>query len=312
MKYIKYIAGILILVLVLNNSNLTDVLDLFRSVDYLLIAANLPVFIVGIAINSYKWNLLIPSYRFSTLFTSNLIAAYYSVFLPGQVASEGLKIYRLKDHKENDLPRLTCSVFVDKLIGVIGLLIVGSVGILLSSHKEKLMPILYAFGLTISAVLFLIFNTALIIKIFRFLSKSLTKLQIMKKLDELLLSFENSFNEILHGQYILIIKTILLSIIFQTINIFGNFIVAKAIHIELPFVDFLWIIALISIALVLPITIGGLGIRELSFVGIFKFLALPIEAALAFSIAGYGMLIYHSSFGYLVDLIWGVKPDPET
>jgi glycosyltransferase 2 family protein len=311
MKYIKYIAGILILILVLNNSNLDDVLDLFRSVDYLLIVANLPVFVLGTAVNSYKWNLLIPSYRFLTLFTSNLVAAYYAIFLPGQVASEALKIYRMKDVKDNDIARITCSVFVDKLIGLIGLLIIGSAGIVLSSHKEKLMPLLYSFGLSISAALLLIFNTALIIKIFRFTSNGLSKLKIIKKLDELLLSFENSFDEILHGQYLVVAKAILLSMVFQTINVLGNYLVAQAIHLDVAFVDFLWIIALISIALVLPITVGGIGIRELSFVGVFNFLNLPIEGALALSIASYGMLVYHSSFGYLIDLIWGIKPDLE-
>jgi len=312
MKYIKYIAGILILVLVLNNSNLGDVLDLFRSIDYILIAANLPVFVIGIAVNSYKWNLLIPNYRFSTLFTSNLIAAYYGVFMPGQVASESLKIYRMKDIKKNDIARLTCSVFVDKLIGVIGLCIVGSCGIMLSEYKALLLPLLYAFALTITGTLVLIFNTELLIKIFRLLSTGLTKLKIIKKLDELLLSFENSFKEIIHKQYILVFKAISLSVIFQFINIIGNFLVARAIHLEISFIDFLWIIALISIALVLPITVGGIGIRELSFVGVFNFLNLPIEGALALSIASYGMLIYHSSFGYLVDLVWGIKQEPET
>ena len=309
MRYLKYIAGILILVVVFNKSNLNEVWDLFRAANYLLIACNLPVFVAGIALNSYKWNLLIPNYRFVTLFTSNLIAAYYAVFMPGQLATEGLKVYRLKDVKENDITRVTCSVFVDKLIGLIGLLIVGSSGILLSAHKDKLISLAYIFAAMVGMVLLLIFQTPLVIKIFRYFtqSKLVHDWKLVSKIDELLVSAQNSFDEILKNHYSVIPIAILLSVIFQVINIIGNFIVAKAIHIDIAFVDFLWIIALISIALVIPITVGGLGIRELSFVGIFNFLGLPAESALALSIASYGMLLYHSSFGYLVDLIWGVK-----
>lgn len=311
MKYLKYIVGISILILVFNNSNLDSVLNLFRTANYLLIAANLPVYIVGVAINSYKWNLLIPSYKFTTLFTSNLIAAYYAIFMPGQLASEGLKVYRMKDVKKNDITRVSCSVFVDKLIGLIGLLIVGSSGILLSSHKVKLIPIAYIFLAMIILILILIFQTPLMIKIFHYLTRNklIHEWELIKKIDGLLITAHQSFREILDHHYSVIPRAILLSMIFQLINIIGSFIVAKAIHIDLAFVDFLWIIALISIALVVPITVAGLGIRELSFVGIFNFLGLPIEAALALSIASYGVVLYHSGFGYLVDLIWGVHKD---
>ena len=87
----------------------------------------------------------------------------------------------------------------------------------------------------------------------------------------------------------------------------GNYIIAKGINLDIGFIDWIWIIALVSVALFLPITVGGIGVRELGFVGIFNFLGLPTESAIALAFASYGIMLCHSLTGYFVELVWGVK-----
>jgi len=64
------------------------------------------------------------------------------------------------------------------------------------------------------------------------------------------------------------------------------------------FVDWLWIHAIIAIALILPITLGGMGVREAGMIGFLGLVGVSSEQALAVS---FGFLTL-----YLVQAIVGV------
>ena len=58
---------------------------------------------------------------------------------------------------------------------------------------------------------------------------------------------------------------------------------ALKMGIVINFVDWCWIVAILSLALFLPISIGGIGVREASLVGTLGLFGVTTERALAFS-----------------------------
>lgn len=61
--------------------------------------------------------------------------------------------------------------------------------------------------------------------------------------------------------------------------------IAAEVGIELKMADWLWIFAVVSLAVLLPLSIGGIGIREGAFVGGLGYLNFSGKLALALSLA---------------------------
>lgn len=78
-----------------------------------------------------------------------------------------------------------------------------------------------------------------------------------------------------------ILPASLVSALVHLLQIVVHFIVARQLGIEVPFVCFLAIVPLANIAISLPISVGGLGVREAFFVAMFTPLGVAHEAAIA-------------------------------
>jgi len=61
------------------------------------------------------------------------------------------------------------------------------------------------------------------------------------------------------------------------------FLIGRALHLRIDFIDYFIFIPIVLLIQIIPITINGLGLREGSYIEIFKFYAIPPEAAVSFS-----------------------------
>jgi uncharacterized membrane protein YbhN (UPF0104 family) len=77
--------------------------------------------------------------------------------------------------------------------------------------------------------------------------------------------------------------------------------IATKIGIELKMADWLWIFAVVSLAVLLPLSIGGIGIREGAFVGVLGYLQVPGELALALSLTIFALQLLVASSGAILD-----------
>ena len=263
---------------------------------------------------SFKWHLLIPDFKFLSLYKSNIISFYYSIFLPGQLASEGVKLFRLIDKNHSTID-ISCSLFVDKALGIIGLLLLGSIGGFFSSFHNKLKLVIFSLLIISCIFILIIYNLKLTVKLLHFVIKFLFNLlsKQIKSLskwahesDKKILEVENTFEKFFVNK-VTILKVLCFALFSQAINILGQFFLAKSLNIELSFFDWAWIFALMSLMLLLPISFAGIGVRESGLVGIFAYLGLRAEPAIAFSLATYILLIIYALIGYIVDLLWGVE-----
>ena len=312
---IKYLIGIAIFALIVFNVDFSQSLEILKNINCFYLFLNVPLFFISMYLASVKWHLLMKSLNFVELFKSNLISFYYTLFLPGQLASEGVKAYRLIN-KKNSASKVSCSVLIDKVVGIIALLVVGAVGAGLSSFGDRVLVLVYVFsGLALVFFLFIYFSPQCIKLSHYIISLVLrgTRLKDLKflktflsKLDERIKKIEATFKEIV-ADHKSILLSICLGVIAQLINSLGQYFIAKSLGIELGFVEWLWIFAFMSIALLLPISFAGIGIRESSLAGIFTYLSLSVESAIAFSLASYILMIIYALIGYITDLSFGVE-----
>lgn len=278
--------------------------DLWISLNSISIGAlllPLTLFSLAYLVATYKWNILLPASPFRLLLRFVFISQYYSLILPGQLAGETMKIYFMGKGQKN-AEQIAVSVVFDRLTGIIGLLLFCLGGIYLS--RNKIPP-----SLTISMALLVLTLGGILFSLrfdffFRLLTKGLNLAQsrfvrLTKVVGQISRALEAWRSYLRRGD--LLVYSLLLALVFQFLSTLTCAILAGGLGIILPFFDWCWVLGVVSIAVFLPITIGGLGLREGAFVGLLGYLGVPAAPALALSFTIFFLVLCGAGVGAICE-----------
>lgn len=257
---------------------------------------------------TYKWNLLIKVrgivVKFARLFWINSIGSFLGLFLPSSLGTDVVRGYYLvKNNSERSVS--ISSVFVDRVLGLISLLLLGLVSLLFAGNLVSKFDLnLYLVVLTIITLVFVyIFQ--------RNETKKILELLYLKLKQHRIIEYAMK----LHGsilEYKKYPKTLLLSfaltILVQVTRVLTYYAIALAFDVRISIVYFFLFVPLIMIVMMLPITIGGLGLREGTFVAFFTMVGISVNDAVVITfinsildtfntiiLGGGGYLFYKSS-----------------
>lgn len=229
-----------------------------------------------------RWKLFVPESSYSRLLELTLIGQFYAVVLPGQLAGELVKAYRLAKGTV-DAERLAASVVVDRIIGTIALLVVGSCGLLLSQHHLPSTLAWLFTGLTLALIISL--YALRLQPIHRLATHLVTSLEGTR-----LRGLATSLHRAIHAwcdfgrSPARLLASWILGVLFQLLGVAIVVVLANNLGIDLPLADWAWIFGLVSLAVLLPVTLGGIGLREGALVGCLGFLGVSAEQAIALSL----------------------------
>ncbi len=171
------------------------------------------------------------------------IGMYYNLFLPGGIGGDGYKIYYLRKNYETPLKPLLSATLVDRLSGVIGL---GVLVFMFVPASSIVIPEEYLLLLGLGWIL--IYPAYYLLLKFFFPAFLSTFWQI------------NGYSLLVQGVQVVSVITILLSL-----NVNGFFM------------DYAILFLLSSVAAMLPLTIGGAGMREAVLLFLPGMLKMPVE-----------------------------------
>lgn len=201
------------------------------------------------------------------------LGMFYNLFLPGAIGGDAYKVYILRDGDKASIKSLTWATLADRLSGLCLLVIMGG-GFYFMSHfpvaDEKL----------ISAVVLLAVLFCLPVFYFVF------KLFLNKKVVDNFLSTSGYSFWVQLGQ------------------VASAMCLLYALKIDANYMDYLTLFMLSSVAAVIPLTIGGVGMRELVFLYGTQFLLIEEASAVAFAILFFFSMAISSLFG----VIFAFKP----
>lgn len=225
-----------------------------------------------------------------------MIGRFYSIVLPGQIAGEGVKAWILgKGHE--DAEQIAASVILDKITGVIGTLIICILGIICSM---KMIPREVTVSIILCVLLlFIILFSLRNERFFSFINKICQYFTRFKKIEKTvnhLLKAIAEFKLYLKNPGLIFIN-IFAGCIYQLLAVLLIYVFSRSIQIDVGFFDYCWIFGIVTIALILPVTIAGLGVREGTFLGLLGWLGVVNEKALALSIAFLGMQLLDAIIG---------------
>ncbi len=279
--------------------------EVFSSLGRISIGTIIVVFILDIfanMINAYKWHLLVPEHSYLQILLVGMLGRFYSFVLPGQLVGEAIKAYQLGT-KKNTGEQIAASVVIDKVTGIVGVFVVGIFGLVFSAKNisaELIIPLIV--GMTL-AVLFLFslrltYFKNLLTNFLKFICNAIPKI---KHLVDRISNMLDVWEVYLMKPYF-IFYNIFLGCLYQLMGVFMIWLLSNGLGISVSATDYCWIFAVVSIALLLPVTIAGLGVREGTFIGIMALLGVRNEQALALSFSFLAIQIFDAFVGGLVEL----------
>ena len=173
------------------------------------------------------------------------VGMFYNLFLPGSIGGDGYKVYVLKQFSEVKLKPIITATFLDRVSGMVFLVMIA---LILSLFSSVSFPVPYYRSVLIVLIILVLPSYWLISKI-------------------LFPQFQRVF-----------VPTSLQALGVQIGQILTAFFLLKALSVQSNYFDYLTLFMVASAVSVLPLTVGGVGLREMVFLYAIKF-HMPLDEA---------------------------------
>lgn len=246
-----------------------QVLLTLKHTDSFYVFIALLLFVTSKVIASFRVNLYLHELGIKLNQVANqklsLLGMFYNLFLPGGIGGDAYKGYLLKKNFEVDTKKVVSVLVLDRLSGLLLLFI-------------------YACFLAIRLINEWLDQYEIVIGILSMLSILVFWLLNKRFFSFVLPVFWKSF---------------LLSAIVQLSQLVSVYFILLSLSIELNTVAYLFIFLISSIVSVLPLTIGGIGSREVTFFYGATLLALDENTSISISMVFFLMTAFVSFFGII-------------
>ncbi len=263
---LKIIVAVAALYYVFTKIEFSKIITIYKDANFFMLIAGLIFFVGSKWIAAIRLNLFFYSAGIKLSHQYNLklyiLGMFYNLFLPGGIGGDGYKIYILnKAHKNIKTKHIFWSVLIDRVSGLLALfcLAVGfSYSVGYFNEYRLYIWLLIPFALLAAYFIIRYF--------FRYLTAVFT-------------------------------KTVLLSFGVQLGQTITAFFILQALGVQERFVEYIFVFLISSIVAALPVSIGGIGAREITFLFASRLLHLNSEVSVALSLMFYIITAFISFFG---------------
>jgi len=299
---LRITSSILLLVLLFkfNKIDLGVLADDLRSADKRLFATGFLFFFFVYFLGFLRWQMLlrtvgvkIPLKRLICSFSGGV---FFSIFLPSTIGGDLVRATDLSGHTHK-AKEVIATVFLDRLSGYIGLVLVVLLALLcgrsLVLDKVVLTSVLVIIILLI-IILLVLFNNRIYFKTTKFLSSPGS--------GKIKAAIKNMHREIhvFRNRKRLILLNLLVSFIIQLIVPVSAYFIGLSLGIKINFIYFFIFLPIIGAITLLPVAIGGLGLREGLFVVYFAKAGVVKQLALAMSLLSFSCVVFYGAIGGLI------------
>lgn len=264
----KLAVSSLLLAFVLRKAGLQNVLAHLREVDLRFFILSSFVYLIALFLAAVRWSIFLGGeYPVGRIYSLTLIGSFFNNLLPGAIGGDAVKAYYLYQQTGQG-GRVIASVLMDRYVGYVALLSIGLVsGLaafrdLAAVRMQWLTPLLFAAFFAGSLAVF--------------------GLRIGRRFSSVA-DFYDYFHDTLRD-FALLAKTLLLSFVIQALTILTIYLIARGIGHRPSFAALFVFFPIIMTAMMVPLSISGLGIRESAFVLLFGLTGMPSEVSITLSL----------------------------
>jgi len=289
---------------VLRRISLGDAWNLLSAADPLPLIAAFALFLLSVLAGAWQWGRFLASQGIFLTFRPVLelywVGLFFNNFLPGNLGGDVVKVWDLRRSRQDTLASATATL-ADRLTGLSALAFLAMLAAIPLSRDPQLAPFARAvlFGSALyllSALLFLLDPVATLIR------RGAQSLGLLS--DEGLRGRLLSQLRQLRSQRRLLLGLFLFSLGVQGLRVGVHYMVCLALlGFSTPaFPEFFLAVPPLAFALTLPVTVGGLGLRESLAIPLFRPLGLVGEVPVTLQFVAYLLMLLVSLVGGLIFL----------
>jgi uncharacterized protein (TIRG00374 family) len=277
-----------------------DIPDALANIDIFWLALSFSLHAFGLLISAYRWQILIraqgDAVPLGFLAKSYLVGNFFNLFLPTRFGGDIVRIWDGSRYSQS-LLKSSAIVIVERFTGVIILLSFALTVSLMRLDMAQSLPIIWISLLvgTIGLLAAVLFFTP----IATFFLEKIPEKGVLLKFKSKILEFRRVvlvYRDKKRAFFLALFWAFLLQI-----NVILHYYLAgKAFHLGIPALDYFIFIPIILLILTIPVTISGLGLRELLFILIFATYGIAEHVAISFS------LIADFGFTLIIGVIGGI------
>jgi len=306
MYFIKLAIGLSLLAyLLFYKTEPKMVLGVLTNSNLLLLLLSFSLHSVGIYISAVRWKILLDNsdanYSIIQLMKSYLVANFFNHFLPTRFGGDIVRISDTKKTKSG-ISGSVSIVAVERTTGIIILLGFALVSSLIKLDFVMELPfILISMGIGLFGLILILLFLKFIKRDF-FLRFDFNN-KFLKKLFSKINLFHNSLLDSVENRLILK-KVFFWSFLLQVNVVIHYYLIGLAIGLKIPFLDYFFTIPILLFALTLPITVNGLGVREIVLNAFFIYYGYDLSFAIGFSAVD---LIFNLILGVIGGIIYSLR-----
>ncbi|WP_071790295.1 lysylphosphatidylglycerol synthase transmembrane domain-containing protein [Sediminibacterium sp. C3] len=249
--------------------NWIETWNLIQSSKKCFLLLGLISFIISKIISSFRLNIYFKNINISLSQLLNLklywLGMFYNLFLPGSIGGDAYKVMILNRQTKVSIKTLISAVLFDRISGVLALFGLASFTTYLIDGSGNYFLLFF-----LSTILLMAFYYWVMMKVLK-----------------------------PHSILQCFVQTVLLGFIVQLFQTICVIFILKAMAIEQNFSEYILLFLLSSIAAILPISIGGLGIREMVYLWGCTNFSLNEHQGISISLLFYGTTVLVSFVGIL-------------
>jgi hypothetical protein len=248
--------------------------------------AILPGIVLIRLLMAYKWNLLLRSagiaLSFGDVLIVYLISGFVGAFLPASVGGDLSRFYYLSRWNADPFETIA-SIVVERFLGIVAVVVFAlvSVPLILWRYRE-LLPLTWlagALAVLCGLVVVLAFNPVVVAGLARRVPPTLGRY--------LAAPAERAYRAIraYRGRPRVLAAFFVLTLLQTAVGIGVNIVIAEALGVAIAWTAVVAVMPFILLLVRIPLSVGVIGVAELSFVYFFTLAGMSSEHALAFGIA---------------------------
>jgi len=256
--------------------------------------------IFGLLISAYRWQILARAQGDEVpllyLAKSYLVGTFFNNFLPTRFGGDVVRIWDGSKYSQS-LLKSSAIVVVERATGLVVLFLFALLASLFRLDMARRIPIIWVsllvgLGGLLLAAFFLSPPAGRLIG--RFPSRG-----FLARLKSKVLSFREVILAYRH-RWAPFCQALAWALLLQINVILYYFLIGRAFGLRVAFLDYFIFIPIVLLIQTIPITIGGLGLRESAYITVFRYYGVAARTAVSFS------LVADLAVGLLVGLIGGI------
>ncbi|NES87342.1 MAG: flippase-like domain-containing protein [Moorea sp. SIO2B7] len=279
--------------------DLQQVWTQFRQLSVFFVVAALIYYTFLQWLSSLRWQIVLHSTEHLTpmnlLFSSYLIGMFLNNFLPGSLGGDVYRVYRVAQVTKDSEATLV-SVFLERFSGLAVLSAIAALSLPLAFELVGSWDVIIMF---VTVVIALVGGVMLIVspQLLNWAEPWLVKLRLgslaerLAKIQFLLIQFAQDKQALVYS--------LVLSLILDLGIVHYHYLVAQQLQLPVSFLQLLVFIPIVAVVTVLPISVGGLGVKEGLWIYLFARIDLSPEQAVLLSLTV-------TLLGWLLSLTGGV------